>query len=181
MGEATVLIVNPNSQNGELGRQWSYLSKIIRRELAYHEVRTKGPGDATKLAREAILAGAEQVIAIGGDGTVNEVVNGFFENGKCIATDTAMGLLPFGTGGDFRKTVHIPKDPSRAARIIAEGKTRPIDIGHVEYATPSGGTENRVFANIASFGVSGMVARMVNEKIDTPLGEISTNTTVIIY
>ncbi len=159
----TVLVINPQSQNGELGRRWPQLSGVIRRELAFEEVRTRRPGDATRLTREALADGAERVVAIGGDGTINEVINGFFDQGEPVAPDAALGVLPYGTGGDFRKTIHIPKSLTTGARILARGKTKKIDVGRLDLTTRSGGAETRVYANIASFGVSGMVDRFVNE------------------
>ena len=74
----TTVIVNPKSQGGRLGKRWPELADTIGRAFPFDEVRTHGPGDATRLAREALRAGAERIVAIGGDGTVNEVVNGFF-------------------------------------------------------------------------------------------------------
>lgn len=159
----TVLVVNPQSANGSLGQQWDELSRTIARELAFEEVHTSSPGDATRLTREALRQGAERVVAIGGDGTISEVVNGFFEDGAPINPDAALGVLPFGTGGDFRKTAHLPKDVVRAARVLARGKTRRIDAGLLEHLDRDGAPVSRVFINIASFGISGMVDRYVNE------------------
>ncbi len=174
MGEPrTVLVVNPQSQQGALGQRWPQLSRQIRRHLVFDEVHTRGPGDATRLAREALEAGAEQVVAIGGDGTINEVVNGFFKDGRPVAPEAALGLLPFGTGGDFRKTVHVPKDVERAAAILASGRRRRIDLGMLEYTTDDGGRARRIFANIASFGISGVVDRLVNESSKRLGGRLS--------
>jgi len=159
----TVLVVNPQSANGALGRQWDELSRSIGRELAFEDVQTSAPGDATRLTREALEQGAERVVAIGGDGTISEVVNGFFDNGEPINPEAALGVLPYGTGGDFRKSAHIPKDVTRAARVLARGKTRKIDAGLLEHLDRDGTPVSRVFINIASFGISGMVDRYVNE------------------
>jgi YegS/Rv2252/BmrU family lipid kinase len=169
----TVMVVNPQSANGMLGRKWHYLSSIIRRHVAFEEVRTTGPGDATRLTREALDSGADRVVAIGGDGTINEVVNGFFDGDTPVHPDASLGVLPFGTGGDFRKTLHIPKDTARAARILALGKTKKIDVGHLEYTTRAGQTETRMFVNIASFGISGLVDRLVNESSKALGGRLS--------
>ena len=159
-----VVIVNPKAQNGALGARWADIGASIRRELgSFDDVRTASPGDATRLAREAIDGGADVVVAIGGDGTINEVTNGFFDGDEPIGNGASLAVIPFGTGGDFRKTLHIPKDVARAARIIAEGKTRVIDVGHVELVDHSGAPASRVFANIASFGMSGLVVKYANE------------------
>ena len=160
----TTVIVNPKSQGGRLGKRWADLADTIGRAFPFDEAITQGPGDATRLAREALRAGAERVVAIGGDGTVNEVVNGFFdEAGAPSAPDATFALLPFGTGGDFRRTLGMPTDPAAAARVIAEGRRRRIDVGRLAFTAPSGERVHRMFANIASFGVSGVVDRLVNE------------------
>jgi len=105
----TVLIVNPKSQGGRLGKRWKELADTIGRAFPFEEAITQGPGDATRLTREALRGGAERVVAIGGDGTINEVVNGFFdEAGLAIAPAASFAVIPFGTGGDFRRTVNMP-------------------------------------------------------------------------
>lgn len=162
-GPRTLLVVNPKSQNGSLGRRWPELSKVVRRELgSFEEAYTRGPSDATELTRNALEDGVEVVVAIGGDGTVNEVVNGFFREGKAVAPNAAMGLLPFGTGGDFRKTLNIPKDMAAAAAILSRGKIQSIDIGNLNFTEPGGTQGQRVFANITSFGMSGEIDEQVN-------------------
>ncbi|MCE9576196.1 MAG: diacylglycerol kinase family lipid kinase [Deltaproteobacteria bacterium] len=158
----TVVVVNPNSQGGNVGRRWSYFADQIRRELPFEEALTSGPGDATRLTREALRSGADRVVALGGDGTVNEVVNGFFENGERIAPSAAFGFLPCGTGGDFRKTLGVSNAFATAVACLAADKRRRIDVGRIDHANAGGGTGVRMFANIASFGMSGVVDRALN-------------------
>lgn len=160
----TVLVVNPRSQGGRLGKRWKDIADTIGRAFPFDELITEGPHDATRLTREALRGGAERVVAIGGDGTINEVVNGFFdEQGNAIAPDASFALIPFGTGGDFRRTVSVPTELADAARVIAANHRRKIDVGRLEFTTPGGTRAARMFANIASFGVSGVVDRLVNE------------------
>jgi diacylglycerol kinase (ATP) len=160
----TVLIVNPKSQGGRLGKRWQEIVETIGRAFPFEESVTEGPGDATRLTREALRGGAERVVAIGGDGTINEVVNGFFDDGgAAIAPDASFAVIPFGTGGDFRRTVHMPTDLAEAAQVIAANHRRRIDVGRLEFTATAGGRASRMFANIASFGVSGVVDRLVNE------------------
>ncbi|MDB4952953.1 MAG: diacylglycerol kinase catalytic region [Myxococcales bacterium] len=174
LGPKTVVIVNPKSQGGRLGKRWRDLADTIGRAFPFDEALTKGPGDATKLAREALRAGVERVVAIGGDGTVNEVVNGFFdERGVAIKPEASFGLLPFGTGGDFRRTMNIPLELADAAAVIAANHCRKIDVGKLELTTNEGTRALRMFANIASFGVSGVVDRLVNESGKKLGGKIS--------
>jgi YegS/Rv2252/BmrU family lipid kinase len=168
----TVVVVNPNSQGGRLGKRWAELADTLGRAFPFDDVHTKGPGDATSLTRDALRGGAERIVAIGGDGTINEVINGFFVDGTAIAPQASFALVPFGTGGDFRRTMEIPLDPIDAAAVIAANHTRAIDVGKLEFVATDGSSATRMFANIASFGVSGVVDRLVNES-GKKLGRLS--------
>jgi len=158
----TVVVVNPNSQGGKLGKRWAVLADTLQRAFPFDDVHTNGPGHATGLVRDALRAGAERIVAIGGDGTVNEVINGFFENGVAIS-NASFALVPFGTGGDFRRSIEMPTEAAEAAAVIAANHTRLIDVGKLELTAMDGTRIVRMFANIASFGVSGVVDRLVNE------------------
>lgn len=169
----TVVIVNPKSQGGAVGRRWPEIAESIARVLPFDDVQTKGPGDATLLARQALRGGASRVIALGGDGTINEVVSGFFdEAGQVLAPEATFGLLPYGTGGDFRRTMGVPRDLTEAAKVILAGHRRKLDVGRLTYRDAEGRERLRMFANIASFGVSGVVDRLVNES-GKKLGKLS--------
>ena len=159
----TTVIVNPKSQGGRLGSRWPEIAETLTRAFPYEVVHTSGPGDATTLARNALLAGAERIVAIGGDGTINEVTNGFFENGAPIKPDASLAVVPFGTGGDFRRTIGVPSDAHEAARIIAANHRRKVDVGKLQLTGHDGKPALRMFINIASFGVSGHLDRMINE------------------
>lgn len=102
------------------------------------------------------------VVAVGGDGTLNEVVNGFFHNGAPIPTTSKLGMVPLGTGGDFRRTLRIPLDPKEAIHVIQAGTPRRLDTGCVTYAGDGGSTAVRHFINIADAGLGGEVAHRVN-------------------
>lgn len=169
----TVVVVNPRSQGGKLGKRWKDLADTIGRAFPFDEAITEAPGDATRLTREALRGGAERVVAIGGDGTINEVVNGFFDDaGKPIAPEASLAVIPFGTGGDFRRTVQLPIELADAAAVIAANHRRKIDVGRLEFTATGGGRAARMFANIASFGVSGVVDRLVNES-EKKLGRLT--------
>jgi YegS/Rv2252/BmrU family lipid kinase len=169
----TIVVVNPRSQGGRLGKRWKDIADTIGRAFPFEEAITQAQGDATRLTREALRGGAERVVAMGGDGTINEVVNGFFdEQGAAIAPEASFAVIPFGTGGDFRRTVPLPTELADAARVIAANHRRKIDVGRLELTTPSAGRAVRMFVNIASFGVSGVVDRLVNES-SKRLGRLS--------
>ncbi|MEO6776778.1 MAG: diacylglycerol kinase family protein [Kofleriaceae bacterium] len=168
----TVVIVNPKSQGGRLGKRWPELADLLQRQFPFDDVHTESAGHATELVREALRGGAERIVAIGGDGTVNEVVNGFFDHGKAFAPHASFALIPFGTGGDFRRTLGIPVDTLEAAKLVAANHVRSIDVGRLDFVTATGAQAMRMFANIASFGVSGVVDRLVNES-GKKLGRLS--------
>lgn len=159
----TVVVVNPNSQGGKLGKRWPEVAETLQRAFPFEDVMTTGVGDATRLTRSALESGAERIVAIGGDGTVNEVVNGFFVDGQPIAPDATFALVPYGTGGDFRRTLGVANDVQEAAKVIAMGKRRRIDLGKLTFVANTGGQAIRMFANITSFGLSGVVDRLVND------------------
>jgi YegS/Rv2252/BmrU family lipid kinase len=158
------VIVNPRSQGGAAGRDWPHLADRIRRQgIAFEDRQTAAPGDAIRLTREALKDGADRIVALGGDGTINEVMNGFFEDGRPIKPDAALALLPYGTGGDFRKTARVPKTFDDAVEVLRRDHRKKIDVGRLDLTTDGGRTAVRMFVNIASFGMSGVVDRLVNQ------------------
>lgn len=171
-----VFIVNPRSANGATLRRFERVRDKFATALGNIDVKlTERPKHASELARAAIRAGAKAVIAVGGDGTNNEVINGFFdENGApTVATAaagtanapgverTAFGVVTSGTGGDFRRTFHWTTEPLDDLARLQRFQTRPIDIGKLTVTTDDG-PRTHFFVNIASFGVSGDVVNLVN-------------------
>jgi len=118
---------------------------------------TKHRGDAAALANEAARKGAKLIIACGGDGTISEVANGILSSGK----DVELGILPSGTGGDFRRTLEIPSRTRDAARILRNGRTARIDVGRVSYVDQNGSDATRYFVGVASCGMSTKVIERV--------------------
>lgn len=160
----TFLVVNPQSANGQTGRKWAELSAEIRGALGeFGHAFTEKPMDAARLAQDALRKGYECVVAVGGDGTINEVVNGFFENGRALNPDAALGLIARGTGGDFRRTFGWKVDLKSALERLRTDKTQPFDVGLLEFTDHQGQPASRYFANICSFGASGLVVKKVNE------------------
>jgi YegS/Rv2252/BmrU family lipid kinase len=164
----TVLVVNPRSAGGRTEKDWPRLREVIHEAFGPFEHQfTEEAGHATRLAREALRGGADLVVAMGGDGTINEVANGFFDGDDKIAPGAALGVLPAGTGGDFRKTIGASKEIEQAAAQLKAATTRPIDIGKLTYVAHDGSTQKRYFINIASFGISGLVDQYVNKSSKT--------------
>lgn len=159
----TFFVVNPKSANGTTGRRWGELAATIARTLTDFGVEfTRGPMDAVGLTRQALKAGYECIVAVGGDGTINEVTNGFFEDHRVLNPSAALGVLPRGTGGDFRRTFSWDTDFGAAVQRLRTPDTRPFDVGRLEYLGHDGTPATRYFANVCSFGVSGRVDEQVN-------------------
>jgi diacylglycerol kinase (ATP) len=158
-----LVIVNPAARNGAVGRKWQELaSSLTALGIDAETLHTERPGHASELVREGLRAGPRLVVAVGGDGTVNEVVNGFFEHGAPLAADAELAVVPIGTGRDGVRTYGISGKPDRAIALIADGATRTIDLGRATYTAHGGGEESRIFLNIASCGLSGAVAERAN-------------------
>ena len=166
----TVVVVNPASAGGRTAKAWPAIEAALGRAGVEFELRrTTHRGEAASITREAVAAGARRVVACGGDGTLNEIVDAYFDSqGAPIAPGVALGVLPSGTGGDFRRSAAIPEDPDAGARLLAGGQTRRVDAAHIEYAD---GT-TRSFVNIADCGVGGEVVRRVNAAGSKPRGRI---------
>jgi YegS/Rv2252/BmrU family lipid kinase len=154
----TLVIVNPFSRDGATGRRFATVERRLRESLGPLEVaRTRGPRDAERLAREAVRAGVERLIVAGGDGTLSEVATGLL--GAGLGAYARIGILPFGTGGDFVRTLGLPGDLDRAIACIAEGKVRRVDASRV---TLQAGGRERVYygVNITSVGISALVVTL---------------------
>jgi YegS/Rv2252/BmrU family lipid kinase len=156
----SVVIVNPASAGGSTGAAWPQLASDLRSQFGpFRVIFTKHRGDAAALAGDAARKGAKLIIACGGDGTISEVANGILSSGK----DVELGVLPSGTGGDFRRTLEIPARSRDAARILRTGPTVRIDVGRVSYVDQNGNDATRYFVGVASCGMSTQVIQRVKE------------------
>lgn len=165
MTDRFLLLVNPRAGAGRAKKRLPALERALREADARFETAfTRGPGDAAAQVREALRAGLAGVAVVGGDGTLNEAVNGFFEpDGTPIRTEAWLGPLPCGTGGDFRKTIGLGRDPAAMVTRMMWSRPRPIDVGWLEFRDHEGRQAARAFLNIASFGIGGLVDKMVDE------------------
>lgn len=158
-----LFIVNPVSAAGRTRKIWPRMERLLRERGASFDWRyTERPGHAIEIARDALKEGYELIAAVGGDGTLNEVVNGFFEDDRLINPRAHLGVIPCGTGSDFRKSIGIPRDPEGAIERLLSGRALPVDIGKVRFQGDSGFQEVRYFINIADLGLGGETARRVN-------------------
>lgn len=167
MSSLPLIIVNPASADGATGEAWPKIASEVRRHFGPFEVAfTRRGGEAAEIAARESRAGRSFVVACGGDGTINEVANGILRAGA----GAELGVLPSGTGGDFRRTIKIPTRAADAARHLREGATRVVDTGRVTFRNEGGEEETRFFLNVASFGMGGDVIRRVKERARLPAG-----------
>jgi diacylglycerol kinase (ATP) len=162
------VIVNPRAAGGSTGRHFDDISASVRAAVGdFDHAFTDRPMHGADLARQALSRGAELVVAVGGDGTINEVVNGFFEEARPgegarpIRPGAALGIIPRGTGGDFRKTIGLDGDLRQCGPRLA-GHRRAVDVGFVEYVADDGTPAARYFLNVAEAGVGAEVVRIAN-------------------
>jgi len=159
----TIVILNPRSGGGRTGRAWDGIAARLKTAIGAFDVAvTDRPMAAQTLTSRALGQGYGLVVAVGGDGTVNEVINGFFLGGVPVNREAELGLLMSGSGGDFRRTFGIGDGVDDAIARLASGSMRAIDVGRVSFLTDDGKPATRHFVNIASFGLSGDVVRRVN-------------------
>ncbi len=159
-----LLIVNPAAGGGRAGRSRVAVRQVIERRLgAVDAVLTERPEHAVDLAREAAVAGRTRIIAVGGDGTLHEVVNGVLGSGR--AADVTVGYVGQGTGGDFRRTLGIAHRLDAYVDALAAGRERLLDVGSIRYEGHGRATRSRWFVNIVSAGMSGLVDRYM---VDVP-------------
>lgn len=158
------VIVNPKAGGGISQKKWARLVGAVSAGLGELAVRfTDAPGHATEIAREAAQNGERLVVAFGGDGTISEVASGLLFAREVGVNVTELGIIPRGTGGDFRRTLDLPTDVAQAAQRIRDSDAHVIDAGRVRYSVASGGTAERYFVNVASFGFSSDVAARANQ------------------
>ncbi|MBF0103806.1 MAG: diacylglycerol kinase family lipid kinase [Deltaproteobacteria bacterium] len=159
-----MLIANPNAGDKTLKAKWNNeIYPFLRDKLKNFEVTfTKKQGDATRIASEACHNAYQLILAMGGDGTLNEVVNGFFKDGQLINPEAVLGILPYGSGGDFVRTLRFDHSYKKAAVHLTTRKTKQIDLGMIEYSNPK--YKPRYFINIAETGLGGAIMKRVNAK-----------------
>jgi len=163
VGLKTALIINPKSGNGSIEREWPGIRhKVLDKLGPFEEYWTEKQGDAAALTRASLIRGAGRIVCIGGDGTLNEVVNGFMAQNGPVCPDAVLGFIPNGTGCDFARTLQIGKGIDETIDTIMRGHQEAVDVGRIRYCDETGLTGIRYFLNVASFGIGGEVDQRVN-------------------
>lgn len=157
------VVVNPVAGSGRMKALWPEIHGALGDHFSdLHVVNTDAPGDAAGIARDFALDGMHLVIAVGGDGTVSETVDGLLQARESGGPAAELGIMPVGTGSDLARGLGIGGSVSALARRIAEARARPVDAGRVAFIDDHGALHTRHFINIASLGVSGPTDRAVN-------------------
>lgn len=153
--EPLFLVVNLQAANGKGRRVFQRIKPLLqgKDEVAF----TQGPGDARRIAAEAARAGHPLVVAVGGDGTVNETVNGLAEEGF----RAALGIIPAGGGNDLAYALGLPQRPERALALLRHPRTRRMDLGLV--SLPGSGNQ-RYYVNVLGMGLSGDIAALTQRE-----------------
>lgn len=167
-------LVNPASANSSTARIWPEIAACLRAKgVEFTEFLTTGAYQAPQAVRQALRQGFTTIISVGGDGTVNEVINGFFEDRKPVNPEARLAVISRGTGCDLIRTLNIPKDYPQAIDTMMQGRERRIDLGMAEYYHADGSVGERLFINIADAGMGAMVATRVNHTSKSTGGFLS--------
>ena len=156
-----LVIVNPRAGGGLNEARWAKLVGPLTAGLGpFDAAFTTAGGHAVLLAHEAAVAGRRLIVALGGDGTISEAANGILAAGAGATTE--LGIIPRGTGGDFRRMLQLSQTLAEAARHVREKPAHAIDVGRVTFTAHDGSPALRYFVNVASFGFSSAVASKAN-------------------
>jgi diacylglycerol kinase (ATP) len=166
------VIVNPMSGNGSTRRAWPTIDRRLERLGFNVDFRmTESPGDGVRLGREAVEHGVHEVVVVGGDGTLNEVVNGLFEASHGEGPDITLSVLPAGTGRDFSRSIGL-RSFDHALETLGNGEIHQLDAGRIDY-TDDEGTRSRYFINAGDVGLGAETAALLNRSSKILGGKIS--------
>lgn len=159
------VIVNPCSARGQTEKRWAQIREDIKRVFReFRYVFTERPKQATDIAREVIREGADFIIGVGGDGTLNEIANGFFapDTSSVINENASIALIPSGTGSDFIRFMKIPRDYRKSVEQLKDAPKRRVDIGKITCLSSCMESKSQHFINIADFGLGAEVIKKIS-------------------
>lgn len=160
------IIVNPNAGSGRCEKDWPVILDLLLQEnMSFEYQLTEYRLHAVEIAKSSILKGYRKLIVVGGDGTLNEVVNGIFSQQQVSSTDITVGMITVGTGNDWGRMFEIPHDYQDAINVIKREKVFLQDGGMVSYQNGEN-AKNRYFINIAGIGFDAAVVEETNKMKD---------------
>ncbi|HDR90414.1 MAG TPA: diacylglycerol kinase family lipid kinase [Bacteroidetes bacterium] len=161
-----LVIVNPNAGKRKGEKDWKKISRLLDRYgFSYQVEFTRTRHHAIEIAREHAENGTKRIIVVGGDGTMNEVINGIFTQSKVPTTDITLSMITVGTGNDWGRMFHIPRQYEKAIQVIRNGNTILQDAGVVHYRWNED-KGKRYFVNIAGIGFDAVVVSRANDLKD---------------
>ncbi len=159
----TYLIINPGSGNGRSRRLAELYTSLLReRDVRFSQGATGCLDDARHLTRQAIEAGYDRVVAVGGDGTINRVISGLFDSDQATSASAELGVLYAGTSPDFCRFHGIPTDPQAAVEQLIGGAVSTIDVCRMRHRTSTDREQYSYFASSANIGLGADIARRAN-------------------
>jgi diacylglycerol kinase (ATP) len=152
------IIVNPAGGNGSVGRAWpSIRQRLSDAGFSFTEAMTKAPMHAMQLVEDAVHTGFRKIIAVGGDGTNHEVINGMLLQQIVPSAAITYVLLPVGTGNDWIRSVGIPSGLDAWIQMVQEGHRHQLSVGKIRYQGTQG-EAIRYFINVAGLAYDGYIA-----------------------
>jgi YegS/Rv2252/BmrU family lipid kinase len=161
------VIVNPNAGKRKGEKDWLEIAAMLTAAgIEFVNVFTEHRNHAVLLARKYIENGYRNIIVVGGDGTLNEVVNGIFTQAHVPADKIVLAMIPVGTGNDWCRMFNIPNDYKQAIKLITRRKIFIQDTGTIKYISGEGKEITRYFINMAGMGFDALVAQKTNKQKD---------------
>lgn len=158
-----LVIVNPNSGSKKGAKDWDHIARLLTSEnITFDNIFTEHKNHAIYLSREAVINGYRKIIVVGGDGTMNEVINGIFSQDEVPSMDIKIGMIPVGTGNDWGRMYGIPNNYKKAVGILKNGSLYTQDAGKITYHL-KGEKHKRFFVNMAGVGYDAFVAYKTNK------------------
>jgi YegS/Rv2252/BmrU family lipid kinase len=161
--QSLCLIYNPAAANGRTAQLAPRVVRVLAQAgYTVTTLATTAPGSAAGQVREALQAGCRTFAVLGGDGTLHDAVNGFFVEGKPTHPDARLAILQAGTGGDFARTLGLPRNPLEGAASLPNARPCAVDVGILRCLDLDGRPKTEAFINIANVGLAGDVVARVN-------------------
>jgi YegS/Rv2252/BmrU family lipid kinase len=155
-----LVVVNPASGRPDGGASWRAIDRALRDAgITFDAVHTQRPGHGEEIARAALQEGRRCILAVGGDGSVNDILHGIMNAGVADTRDVTLAVAPQGTGNDWARTLGITRDPAHIARSLATGRGMLHDVGAIDL--PGTGGQRRWFINVAGAGYDAIVSARV--------------------
>jgi diacylglycerol kinase (ATP) len=159
------VIINPAAGGGRPYRRLSHLRSWLEGQLSFpHIAMTSAPGHAILLAKQAVSDGFRRLLAVGGDGTCHEMVNGVLQQTEVPSTEITLGLFPMGTGNDWIRNYGIPRRAAAWMQMLQYGNTTVQDVGQLSYINKEGQQASRYFFNVAGIGLAAFTVKTLQEQ-----------------